>query len=144
MQGRTAAATCGYMDPRTSRSYRRPPVHLGSSGGSGDAGVKARLCVAPMVMPPNGSAFGLGGDIATGSRATGIFSSLRGANGFTTSSQVETSSPPDGTIASRGEAVIAVAQRRSGFGCDHRESGKTIALFRCTQMLLTPEDYGES
>lgn len=106
--------------------------------------VRSELPVRKELMAPNG--FLHAGTVVTLADTTagcGCFANLpQGANGFTTielkSNHMGTAR--DGTI----ECVATVVHRGKTTQVwdavvTQRESGKTIALFRCTQMLLYPK-----
>lgn len=124
------------------------PGHLGiviTHMGAGE--VRAEMPVRTELMAPNG--FLHAGSIVTLADTCsgyGCITSLpEGANGFTT---VELKSNHLGTA--RDGAVLCVARVvHSGRTTQvwdatvtHRESGKTLALFRCTQMVLYPKAGG--
>ena len=121
------------------------PGHLGiviTHMGQGE--VRAEMPVRQEVMAPNG--FLHAGSIVTLADTCsgyGCMTSLpEGANGFTT---IELKSNHLGTA--RDGVVLCVARAvHSGRTTQvwdatvtHRESGKTLALFRCTQMVLYPK-----
>lgn len=108
-----------------------------------DTQVRAELPVRRELMAPNG--FLHAGSVVTladTSAGCGCFANLpQGASGFTTielkSNHLGTAR--DGTI----DCVATIVHRGKTTQVwdavvTHRESGKTIALFRCTQMLLYP------
>ncbi|MGE0875237.1 MAG: PaaI family thioesterase [Burkholderiales bacterium] len=120
------------------------PGHLGiviTHAGEGE--IRAELAVRRELMAPNGylhaaSVVALADTCA----GYGCVASLpRGASGFTT---VELKSNHLGTARDGTIECVARAQHlgRTTQVWDavvtHRESGKTIVLFRCTQMLLYP------
>ena len=106
--------------------------------------IEAELAVRAELMAPNG--FMHAGSIVTladTSCGYGCFANLpQGAAGFTT---VELKSNHLGTTAEGTIAVLAKAVHlgRSTQVWDavvtHRESSRTLALFRCTQMILYPK-----
>lgn len=121
------------------------PGHLGiviTHMGAGE--VRAEMPVRTELMAPNG--FLHAGSIVTLADTCsgyGCITSLpEGANGFTT---IELKSNHLGTA--RDGVVLCVARAvHSGRTTQvwdatvtHRESGKTLALFRCTQMVLYPK-----
>ena len=121
------------------------PGHLGIVITHMEAGeVRAEMPVRTEVMAPNG--FLHAGSIVTLADTCagyGCINSLpEGASGFTT---VELKSNHLGTA--RAGVVLCVARTvHSGRTTQvwdavvtHRESGKTLALFRCTQMVLYPK-----
>jgi 1,4-dihydroxy-2-naphthoyl-CoA hydrolase len=109
--------------------------------------VRAEMPVRTELMAPNG--FLHAGSIVTLADTCsgyGCITSLpEGANGFTT---IELKSNHLGTA--RDGVVLCVARAvHSGRTTQvwdatvtHRESGKTLALFRCTQMVLYPKASG--
>jgi len=121
------------------------PGHLGivvTAVGRGE--VRAELPVQPWLMAPNG--FLHAGSIVTladTSAGYGCMSSLpEGANGFTTvelkSNHLGTAR--DGTLECRATAVhLGRTTQVWDAIVTHRETGKTLALFRCTQMVLYPK-----
>ena len=108
-----------------------------------EAGVRLEMPVVAQVMAPNGYLHA-GSIVTLADTASGygcVASLPEGATGFTTielkSNHLGTAR--DGTI----ECVAKAAHRgRTTQVWDavvtHKESGKTIALFRCTQMILYP------
>ncbi|MFN7444929.1 MAG: PaaI family thioesterase [Curvibacter sp.] len=121
------------------------PGHLGIViTGVVDGEVRAEMPVRTEVMAPNG--FLHAGSIVTLADTCAGYGCLRslpeGASGFTT---VELKSNHLGTA--RDGMVLCVARAvHSGRTTQvwdatvtHRESGKRLALFRCTQMLLYPK-----
>ena len=103
--------------------------------------------VGPALMAPNG--FLHAGSIVTladTSAGCGCMASLpAGANGFTT---IELKSNHLGTTR---DGTLDCTARAAHLGkttqvwdavVTHRESGKTLALFRCTQMVLYPKNAG--
>jgi uncharacterized protein (TIGR00369 family) len=109
----------------------------------GEGGVKLSMPVAPTVMAPNGYLHaGAVVTLADTSCGYGCIESLpEGATGFTT---IELKSNHLGTARDGTIDCIAKAAHRGRTTqvwdavVTHRETGKTIALFRCTQMLLYP------
>jgi 1,4-dihydroxy-2-naphthoyl-CoA hydrolase len=128
-----------------SRAVANLPGHLGiviTEVGAGQ--VRAELPVRTALMAPNG--FLHAGSIVTladTAAGCGCLASLPdGANGFTT---IELKSNHLGT-AREGTlecTATAVHLGRTTQVWDavvvHRDSGKTLALFRCTQMVLYPK-----
>ncbi len=121
------------------------PGHLGIVITQMEAGeVRAEMPVRTAVMAPNG--FLHAGSLVTLADTCagyGCIASLpEGASGFTT---LELKSNHLGTA--RDGVVLCVARAvHSGRTTQvwdatvtHRESGKTLALFRCTQMVLYPK-----
>ena len=121
------------------------PGHLGlvvTHIGQGE--VRAEMPVGPALMAPNG--FLHAGSIVTladTSAGCGCMAHLpEGANGFTT---IELKSNHLGTTR---DGTVDCTARAAHLGkttqvwdavVTHRESGKTLALFRCTQMVLYPK-----
>ena len=107
----------------------------------GEAGVKLAMPVAAIVMAPNGYLHaGAVVTIADTAAGYGCISSLpEGATGFTT---IELKSNHLGTARDGTVECVAKAVHRGRTTqvwdavVTHKESGKTIALFRCTQMIL--------
>ena len=117
------------------------PGHLGIVVLSVGEEVRMELPVRPAVMAPNGYLHaGSVVSLADTACGYGCVSSLpKGATGFTT---IELKSNHLGTAR---EGTIECTARAAHRGrttqvwdavVTHRESGKTIALFRCTQMIL--------
>ena len=121
------------------------PGHLGIRITGVDAQqVKAELLVRPELMAPNG--FLHAGSVVTladTSAGYGCIANLpQGASGFTT---IELKSNHLGT-AREGTIDCVAKPVHKGTTTQvwdavvtHRETGKTIALFRCTQMVLYPK-----
>lgn len=122
------------------------PGHLGiviSKFGPGE--IRAELSVTPQLMAPNGYLHA-GTVIALADTASGygcVASLPEGAVGFTT---IELKSNFLGTAR---EGVIECVATAVHIGrttqvwdaiVTHRDSGRTIALFRCTQMVLYGKD----
>ncbi len=108
------------------------------------AEVLGEFAVKPMHMAPNG--FLHAGSIVTladTSCGYGCFASLpQEATGFTTielkSNHLGTAR--DGTIASRATPLhVGRTTQVWDAVVTHRESGKTLAMFRCTQLVLYPK-----
>ena len=106
--------------------------------------VRSEVAVKPTLMAPNG--FLHAGSIVTladTSAGYGCVANLpQGASGFTTielkSNHLGTTR--DGTIDCFATAVhLGKTTQVWDAVVKHRESGKTIALFRCTQMVLYPK-----
>jgi uncharacterized protein (TIGR00369 family) len=126
------------------RSAGTLPGHLGIQILSAAHGeVRAELPVAPHLMAPNG--FLHAGSVVTLADTAcgyGCMASLPdGAQSFTT---IELKSNHLGTAR---EGVVEVVAKLYHGGrttqvwdavVSHRDSGKTLALFRCTQMILYP------
>jgi len=109
----------------------------------GEAEVRSELAVSRALMAPNGYLHaGSVVALADTSAGYGCVSSLPpGATGFTTvelkSNHLGTAR--DGTIECTARALhLGRTTQVWDAVVTHRESGKTIALFRCTQMLLYP------
>jgi 1,4-dihydroxy-2-naphthoyl-CoA hydrolase len=108
------------------------------------AEIAAELAVRAELMAPNG--FLHAGSIVTLADTTcgyGCFANLpQGATGYTTielkSNHLGTAK--EGTIASYAKAVhVGRTTQVWDAVVTHKESSKTIALFRCTQMILYPK-----
>ena len=124
------------------------PGHLGiviTRIGEGE--VHAEMPVRHALMAPNGylHAGSLVTLADTGAGAGCIANLPAGANGFTT---IELKSNHLATVR-EGVAVCVARMVHGGRTTQvwdatvtHRESGKTLALFRCTQMLLYPKAGG--
>jgi uncharacterized protein (TIGR00369 family) len=121
------------------------PGHLGIviTNVSG-AEVRSEVAVKPALMAPNG--FLHAGSIVTLADTTAGYGCIAnlppGASGFTTielkSNHLGTTR--DGTIDCIATAVhLGKTTQVWDAVVKHRESGKTIALFRCTQMVLYPK-----
>ncbi len=120
------------------------PGHLGIViTDIGAAGVKAELVVKEILMAPNGYLHA--GSIVTladTSCGYGCIANLpEGATGFTTielkSNHLGTAR--DGTIASHATAVhLGKTTQIWDAAVTHKETGRTIAMFRCTQLILYP------
>jgi uncharacterized protein (TIGR00369 family) len=129
-------------DHFNARSAGHLPAHLGIVITHVDpAQVRAELAVTPQLMAPNG--FLHAGSVVTladTSAGYGCVAHLPdGATGFTT---IELKSNHLGTARDGTLECVAtpVHKGRTTQVWDaivtHRESGRTIALFRCTQMVL--------
>lgn len=121
------------------------PGHLGIVITQVSAGqVRAELAVRAELMAPNG--FLHAGSVVTladTSAGYGCVAHLpQGASGFTT---IELKSNHLGTARDGTIECVATAVHRGKTTqvwdavVTHRETGKTIALFRCTQMVLYPK-----
>lgn len=120
------------------------PGHLGVVILQADAAqVRAELPVAAMLMAPNGYLHA-GSVVTLADTACGygcIVNLPEGATGFTT---IELKSNHLGTAREGTLECVATAQHRGRTTqvwdavVTQRESGRTIALFRCTQMILWP------
>jgi len=126
------------------RGVGKLPGHLGVHIlGVTDREVRSQLAVAPHLMAPNG--FLHAGSIVTladTSCGYGCVAHLpAGASGFTT---VELKSNHLGTASDGMLDCVATAVHLGrttqvwDATVSHRESGRTLALFRCTQMVLYP------
>ena len=120
------------------------PGHLGIEVLAVGDEVRLALRVKPSVMAPNGYLHA-GSVVALADTAAGYgcLSSLpEGATGFTT---IELKSNHLGTARDGTLECTAKAAHRGRTTqvwdavVTHRESGKTLALFRCTQMILYPK-----
>ncbi len=107
------------------------------------AETKSELLIKPSLMAPNGFLHaGTVVALADTTAGYGCIASLpEGATGFTTielkSNHLGTAR--EGTIECSAKAVHRGRTTQVWDAVvTHRESGKTIALFRCTQMLLYP------
>ena len=130
------------LDQLNKRSTGNLPGYLGVVITHADpSGIKSELTIKPSLMAPNG--FLHAGSIITladTSAGYGCWTSLpEGATGFTT---IELKSNHLGT-AREGTIECTASPVHQGQTTQvwdavvtHRESGKTIALFRCTQMIL--------
>ena len=120
------------------------PGHLGLRITQvGEREVRSELPVAPQLMAPNGFLHaGAVVALADTSCGTGCMAHLpAGANGFTTlelkSNHLGTAR--EGVVDCRATALhLGRTTQVWDAVVTHRESGKTIALFRCTQMVLYP------
>ena len=124
------------------------PGHLGLRiTHIGDGEVRAEMPVQPALMAPNG--FLHAGSLVTladTSAGCGCMAHLPpGATGFTT---IELKSNHLGTAR---DGTVECTARATHLGrttqvwdatVTHRETGKTLALFRCTQMVLYPKAGG--
>ena len=131
-----------------SRAVENLPGHLGiviTEVGAGQ--VRAELPVRTALMAPNG--FLHAGSIVTladTAAGCGCLASLPdGANGFTTielkSNHLGTAR--EGTLDCTATAVhLGRTTQVWDAVVTHRDSGKTLALFRCTQMVLYPKAGG--
>lgn len=121
------------------------PGHLGIQiTGVGEGSLSARLEVKPHLLAPNGFLHaGTVVTLADTAAGYGCVANLpEGANGFTT---IELKSNHLGTVR---DGAIAVAATVVHLGkttqvwdavVTNEANGKTIALFRCTQMILYPK-----
>ncbi|HEX5390321.1 PaaI family thioesterase [Hydrogenophaga atypica] len=121
------------------------PGHLGlviTHIGQGE--VRAEMSAGPLLMAPNGYLHA--GSIVTladTSAGCGCMAHLpEGANGFTTielkSNHLGTTR--DGTVDCTAKAThLGKTTQVWDAVVTHRESGRTLALFRCTQMVLYPK-----
>lgn len=127
------------------RAQGRLPAYLGIEVVSVEPKeIRSRLAVRPEVMAPNGYLHaGTVVTLADTSCGYGAITNLPdGATGFTT---IELKSNHLGTAR---EGVIECVARATHTGgatqvwdatVTHAETGRTIALFRCTQMVLYPK-----
>ncbi len=129
-------------DDFNARGVGRLPGHLGMVVTRVDGRqVAAELPVAPHVMAPNGYLHaGAIVTLADTCCGYGCMANLpAGASGFTT---IELKSNHLGTTLSGTVLCVATAVHLGGSTqvwdavVSHRETGKTLALFRCTQMVL--------
>ncbi|MEY4295670.1 MAG: hypothetical protein RLY82_1358 [Pseudomonadota bacterium] len=132
-------------DQFNSRSKDFLPGHLGlaiTHTAKGEA--SGEIAVKPIHFAPNGYLHaGTVVTLADSCAGAGCFASLpEGANGFTT---IELKSNHLGTAK---EGVIECTAKAVHMGRNtqvwdatvtHRETGKTLAIFRCTQMILYPK-----
>lgn len=126
------------------RMARGLPGHLGLRIlAVGEREVRSELPVAPQLMAPNGFLHaGAVVALADTTCGAGCMASLpAGANGFTTielkSNHLGTAR--DGSVDCTATAVhLGRTTQVWDAVVKHRESGRTIALFRCTQMVLYP------
>jgi uncharacterized protein (TIGR00369 family) len=121
------------------------PGHLGIAITRADATeVRAEMAVTMTLMAPNGYLHaGSVVTLADTSCGYGCVVNLpEGATGFTT---IELKCNFLGTAREGTLVCVATAQHRGRTTqvwdavVTHRETGKTIALFRCTQMILWPQ-----
>jgi 1,4-dihydroxy-2-naphthoyl-CoA hydrolase len=121
------------------------PGHLNIVITQGDPNAfRAEMPFSSKLMAPNGFLHG-GSVVSLADTATGFatFASLpEGATGFTTiemkSNHLATAR--DGTIVCDAKPVhLGRTTQVWDAIVTHRESGKTMALFRCTQMILYPK-----
>jgi 1,4-dihydroxy-2-naphthoyl-CoA hydrolase len=121
------------------------PGHLGIVITHADATeVRAELPVSMKLMAPNGYLHA-GSVVTLADTACGyacIVNLPEGATGFTT---IELKSNHLGTAREGTLDCVATAQHRGRTTqvwdavVTHRETGKRVALFRCTQMILWPQ-----
>jgi uncharacterized protein (TIGR00369 family) len=112
--------------------------------GVGDGWVEAEVAIRKALMAPNG--FLHAGTVVTLADTACGYGCVKalpeGASGFTT---IELKSnflgtARDGVITCRAEAKhLGRTTQLWDATVKHRKSGKTIALFRCTQMVLWPK-----
>jgi len=110
----------------------------------GTSFVQAELAVRKELMAPNG--FLHAGSVVTlADTACGygcVCALPEGATGFTTVELKSnfTGTARDGVIECRAEAIhLGRTTQLWDATVKHRDTGKTIALFRCTQMVLWPK-----
>lgn len=112
--------------------------------GAGDGWVEAELAVRQELMAPNGFLHAAS-VIALADTACGyacVRALPEGARGFTTVELKSnfTGTARDGVIETRAEAKhLGRTTQLWDATVKHRETGKTIAHFRCTQMVLWPK-----
>ena len=121
------------------------PGHLGlviTHIGEGE--VRSEMVAVPLLMAPNGYLHvGSIVTLADTSAGCGCMAHLpEGATGFTTielkSNHLGTAR--DGTVECTARAVhLGKTTQVWDAVVTHRETGKTLALFRCTQMVLYPK-----
>jgi 1,4-dihydroxy-2-naphthoyl-CoA hydrolase len=121
------------------------PGHLGVAITRADAiEVRAEMAVSRLLMAPNGYLHA-GSVVTLADTSCGyacIVNLPQGATGFTT---IELKSNFLGTAREGTLDCVATAQHRGRTTqvwdavVTHRETGKTVALFRCTQMILWPQ-----
>ena len=121
------------------------PGHLGIRITHADAAeVRAELPVSMKLMAPNGYLHA-GSVVTLADTSCGyacIVNLPEGATGFTT---IELKSNHLGTAREGTLDCVATAQHRGRTTqvwdavVTHRETGKRVALFRCTQMILWPQ-----
>lgn len=133
------------LDLLNQRGVGRLPGHLGIVITSvGDGQVTAELPVQPHLLAPNGYLHA-GSVVTLADTASGygcIANLPEGANNFTT---IELKSNHLGT-ARDGTIICTARVEHKGRNTQvwdavvkSRETGKTLALFRCTQMILYPK-----
>ena len=133
------------LDVLNQRGIGRLPGHLGIVITSvGDGQVTAELPVLPHLLAPNGYLHA-GSVVTLADTASGygcIANLPEGANNFTT---IELKSNHLGT-ARDGTIVCTAKVEHKGRNTQvwdavvtSKETGKTLALFRCTQMILYPK-----
>lgn len=121
------------------------PGHLGISILAVAPGeIRAEMVVRKELMAPNG--FLHAGSVVTladTASGYGVMANLpEGANSFTTIELKSNffSTAREGTVDCTATAVhLGKATQVWDAKVTHRESGKTMALFRCTQMILYPK-----
>jgi len=134
-----------FVKDLTERQKGHLPDHMGLEWLEAEPGrVRGRFSVGPHHMAPNGFLHAAS-VIALADSACGygcIISKPDNAIGFTT---IELKSNFLGTAREGTLDCVATAQHRGRTTqvwdavVTHRETGKTIALFRCTQMILWPQ-----
>ena len=133
------------LDVLNQRGIGRLPGHLGIVITSvGDGQVTAELPVLPHLLAPNGYLHA-GSVVTLADTASGygcIANLPEGANNFTT---IELKSNHLGT-ARDGTIICTARVEHKGRNTQvwdavvkSKETGKTLALFRCTQMILYPK-----
>jgi uncharacterized protein (TIGR00369 family) len=130
------------LDQCNNRTKPNLPGHLGIViTHLGQAEVRAELALQPCLMAPNGFLHaGTVVTLADTCAGYGCIEALpQGANGFTTielkSNHLGTAR--EGTIECTAKAVhLGRTTQVWDAVVTHRDTGKTIAMFRCTQMVL--------
>jgi uncharacterized protein (TIGR00369 family) len=142
----TASRTTPSVDDLNRNGADCLPGHLGIRIVRADTGggVRAELAVTRALMAPNGYLHA-GTVVTLADTCCGygcIVNLPEGATGFTT---IELKSNHLGTAREGTLDCVATVHHRGrttqvwDAEVVHRESGKTIALFRCTQMILWPQ-----
>ena len=133
------------LDDLNKRGSGRLPEYLGIVITQvGAAEIVAELGIKEVLMAPNGYLHA-GGIVALADTSCGYGCSANlpeGATGFTTielkSNHLGTAR--DGTVVSHATAVhFGKTTQVWDALVTHKETGKTIALFRCTQLILYPK-----
>jgi 1,4-dihydroxy-2-naphthoyl-CoA hydrolase len=135
----------GMLKAFNERGVGKLPAHLGivfTEAGAGE--VAAEIKIESVHLAPNGYLHaGAIVTLADTCCGYGCFANLPpGANGFTTielkSNHLGTAL--EGTIVSRAKPVhLGRTTQVWDAVVSHKETGRTIALFRCTQMVLYPK-----
>ena len=115
----------------------------------GHGEIEAECAVRPELMAPNGYLHaGAVVTLADSCAGFGCMATLPdGADGFTTV-ELKTNhlgTARDGTITCRAH-VVHTGRTTQVWDAEvtHRESGRTLALFRCTQMILYPRPVADT